>query len=160
MNSKVFLRCTLISLLLSIPSPLLIGLLITLISSMLATDLTWFLNVEGVSAMYAATVLAVFIVLLLGTMAVAMLASPTPKAVTAAMLAEVENDDRELGEVKWFNVNKGYGFITRASGEDVFVHFRAIRGKGHRTLAEGQKVRYHVVENERGLQADDVTVIT
>ena len=77
-----------------------------------------------------------------------------------AHLAELENDDREIGEVKWFNVNKGYGFITRDSGEDVFVHFRAIRGKGHRTLAEGQKVRYHVVENERGLQADDVTVIS
>ncbi|TFH88750.1 cold shock domain-containing protein [Billgrantia azerbaijanica] len=75
-------------------------------------------------------------------------------------IAEVENDDREIGEVKWFNVNKGYGFIKRDSGEDVFVHFRAIRGRGHRTLAEGQKVRYHVVKNERGLQANDVTVIT
>ncbi|WP_110655200.1 cold-shock protein [Salinicola halimionae] len=160
MNSKVILRCTLISLLLSIPSPLLIGLLITLISSMLATDLTWFLNVEGVSAMYGATVIAVFIVLWLGTLAMALLSPATPKAVTAAMLADVENDDRELGEVKWFNVNKGYGFITRTDGEDVFVHFRAIRGKGHRTLAEGQKVRYHVIENDRGLQADDVTVIT
>ena len=74
MNSKVILRCTLISLLLSIPSPLLIGLLITLISSVLATDLTWFLNVEGVSAMYAATVIAVFIVLWLGTLAMARLA--------------------------------------------------------------------------------------
>lgn len=160
MNSKVILRCTLISLLLSIPSPLLIGLLITLISSVLATDLTWFLNVEGVSAMYAATVIAVFIVLWLGTLAMALLAPATPKTATTAMLADVENDDRELGEVKWFNVNKGYGFITRADGEDVFVHFRAIRGKGHRTLAEGQKVRYHVIENDRGLQADDVTVIT
>ena len=50
--------------------------------------------------------------------------------------------------------------VTRDSGEDVFVHFRAIRGRGHRTLAEGQKVRYHIIENERGLQADDVTVIT
>ncbi|WP_110686225.1 cold-shock protein [Salinicola aestuarinus] len=160
MNSKTLLRCTLISLLLSIPSPLLIGLVITLISSMLAHDLTWFLDFEGVSALYAATVLAVFIILLLGTLAVTALAPQKTHAVTAAMLADVENDDRELGEVKWFNVNKGYGFITRASGEDVFVHFRAIRGKGHRTLAEGQKVRYYVVENDRGLQADDVTVIT
>ena len=64
-------------------------------------------------------------------------------------------------QANWLvNVNKGYGFITRDDGEDVFVHFRAIRGRGHRTLAEGQKVRYHVIQNERGLQADDVTVIT
>ena len=92
MNSKVILRCTLISLLLSIPSPLLIGLLITLISSVLATDLTWFLNVEGVSAMYAATVIAVFIVLWLGTLAMALLAPATPKTATAAMLADVIRD--------------------------------------------------------------------
>ncbi len=103
---------------------------------------------------YAAAALASFLLLLVATLAVNVL---TPQLVN---LAEVESDDREIGEVKWFNVNKGYGFITRDSGEDVFVHFRAIRGRGHRTLAEGQKVRYHVIENERGLQADDVTVIT
>ena len=103
---------------------------------------------------YVAAALAVFLLLLVATLAVNVL---TPQLVN---LAEVENDDREIGEVKWFNVNKGYGFITRDSGEDVFVHFRAIRGRGHRTLAEGQKVRYHIIENERGLQADDVTVIT
>ncbi|UZH12326.1 cold-shock protein [Halomonas sp. BDJS001] len=56
------------------------------------------------------------------------------------------NDGREEGEVKWFNTNKGYGFITRDNGEDVFVHFRAIRGRGPRMLAEGQIVRYHVIK--------------
>ena len=69
------------------------------------------------------------------------------------------NDGREEGDVKWFNTNKGYGFITRDNGEDVFVHFRAIRGRGPRMLAEGQIVRYHVIKNERGLQADDVSII-
>nr|WP_262927472.1 cold-shock protein [Phytohalomonas tamaricis] len=77
------------------------------------------------------------------------------------MVEDVESDDREIGVVKWFNVNKGYGFITNeGGGEDVFVHFRAIRGKGHRTLAEGQRVRFYAVQNDRGLQAEDVTVIT
>ncbi|MCA1771400.1 MAG: cold-shock protein [Halomonas sp.] len=69
------------------------------------------------------------------------------------------NDGREEGEVKWFNTNKGYGFITRDNGDDVFVHFRAIRGRGPRMLSEGQIVRYHVIKNERGLQADDVSII-
>lgn len=63
---------------------------------------------------------------------------------------------REGGNVKWFNVDKGFGFITRDSGDDVFVHFRSIRGKGHRTLRDGQRVEFVVSEGEKGLQADDV----
>ncbi|MDH2431919.1 cold-shock protein [Pokkaliibacter sp. MBI-7] len=70
-----------------------------------------------------------------------------------------ENDTRELGQVKWFNVNKGFGFVTRENGEDVFVHFRAIRGKGHRTLVQGQKVRFHVIQSDKGLQAEDVSIL-
>ena len=64
---------------------------------------------------------------------------------------------REGGHVKWFNTAKGYGFITRDSGDDVFVHFRAIRGSGHRSLKEGQRVEFSVSRAEKGLQADDVT---
>ncbi|MDO6512680.1 MULTISPECIES: cold-shock protein [Neptuniibacter] len=70
-----------------------------------------------------------------------------------------ENDDREQGTVKWFNVSKGFGFITRGEDDDVFVHFRNIRGRGHRSLAEGQKVRFHVRESDKGLQAEDVSVV-
>ncbi|MDV6320265.1 cold shock domain-containing protein [Chromohalobacter sp. HP20-39] len=155
MNRKIFLRCSFISVLLAIPSPLLIALFVTLSGSVLEFSLL--LEADGIAIAYSATALAVFVLLLLGTLSTQALA---PRSSQLAHLAELENDDREIGEVKWFNVNKGYGFITRDSGEDVFVHFRAIRGKGHRTLAEGQKVRYHVIENERGLQADDVTVIS
>ncbi|MBP0048426.1 cold-shock protein [Marinobacterium sp. AK62] len=61
--------------------------------------------------------------------------------------------------VKWFNVSKGFGFITRDNGDDVFVHFRNIRGRGHRSLNEGQKVRFNVRESEKGLQAEDVSVV-
>ena len=68
-------------------------------------------------------------------------------------------ENRELGTVKWFNDSKGYGFITRDSGRDVFVHFRAIRGDGHRTLGEGQRVEFSVVPGRKGPQADDVTII-
>lgn len=65
---------------------------------------------------------------------------------------------RETGTVKWFNTNKGFGFITRESGDDVFVHFRSIRGQGHRTLIEGQRVEFSITEGEKGLQAEDVAV--
>lgn len=72
---------------------------------------------------------------------------------------EDENDGREVGSVKWFNVSKGFGFITRENGDDVFVHFRNIRGRGHRSLNEGQKVRFSVRESDKGLQAEDVSIV-
>ncbi len=63
---------------------------------------------------------------------------------------------RETGTVKWFNDAKGYGFIQRESGPDVFVHFREIRGEGHRSLIEGQRVEFEVANGQKGLQAEDV----
>ncbi len=65
--------------------------------------------------------------------------------------------DRETGTVKWFNNSKGYGFIERDSGDDVFVHFRAIRGDGFRTLKDGQKVEFNLIDSQKGLQAEDVS---
>lgn len=70
------------------------------------------------------------------------------------------DDQREEGVVKWFNVNKGFGFIIRDAGGEVFVHFRSIRGTGHRTLREGQRVRFAAVDGEKGLQAEDVSILT
>lgn len=64
--------------------------------------------------------------------------------------------DREQGIVKWFNDSKGFGFIQRDSGEDIFVHFRAIQGDGYRSLADGEKVEFSVAEGEKGLQAEEV----
>jgi CspA family cold shock protein len=70
-----------------------------------------------------------------------------------------QEDVRETGTVKWFNVSKGFGFITRDQGEDIFVHFRSIRGRGHRFLKEGQKVKFDVIKGDKGLQADDVAIL-
>lgn len=67
--------------------------------------------------------------------------------------------NRQNGTVKWFNETKGYGFITPESGPDVFVHFRAIEGTGFKTLAEGQKVSFEVVQGQKGMQAEHVQVI-
>ncbi len=64
--------------------------------------------------------------------------------------------DREEGTVKWFNDAKGFGFIAREGGADVFVHFRAIQGDGFKSLQEGQKVSFKVVQGQKGLQADEV----
>lgn len=67
--------------------------------------------------------------------------------------------DREIGTVKWFNSEKGYGFITREEGNDVFVHHSAIQKSGFRALFEGQKVEFIVAENDKGAQAQDVTIV-
>lgn len=69
----------------------------------------------------------------------------------------IVGDGRETGTVKWFNAAKGFGFITRENGEDIFVHFRSIQGKGHRSLGEGQAVIFDVAESDKGLQAVDVS---
>ncbi|OOG58390.1 cold-shock protein [Rhodanobacter sp. C03] len=65
--------------------------------------------------------------------------------------------DRQIGTVKWFNDAKGFGFIARDNGPDVFVHFRAITGSGFKSLQEGQQVSFTVVQGQKGLQADEVS---
>lgn len=64
---------------------------------------------------------------------------------------------KEQGVVKWFNDAKGFGFIQRETGEDVFVHFRAIQGEGYCSLKEGQAVEFVVTTGDKGLQAEEVT---
>lgn len=64
---------------------------------------------------------------------------------------------REQGTVKWFNESKGYGFIQRSSGDDVFVHYSAIQGDGYRTLQDGAQVEFEVEQGPKGLQAVNVT---
>ncbi|BBI48271.1 hypothetical protein HORIV_06920 [Vreelandella olivaria] len=178
MNPKVVFRCFLISVLLAAPTPLLLAGIVHLTDSALAELWMAELAISGVSGVYIAVAIGSFIVLWIGTLASAAFApsivvapvahaKPTSRQPQAAAPLDDDeeedvidpNDGREEGEVKWFNTNKGYGFITRDNGEDVFVHFRAIRGRGPRMLAEGQIVRYHVIKNERGLQADDVSII-
>ncbi len=68
--------------------------------------------------------------------------------------------DRVTGTVKWFNGAKGFGFIAREGGEDVFVHYTAIRGDGFKNLEEGQNVEFEVTQGKKGLQATDVVVLS
>jgi len=67
--------------------------------------------------------------------------------------------ERETGTVKWFNSTKGFGFIERADGQDVFVHYSAIDSTGYRSLEEGQRVEFNVVDGQKGPQAQNVVVI-
>ncbi|TKV64442.1 cold shock domain-containing protein [Marinobacter panjinensis] len=99
-------------------------------------------------------------------------ASAAPRQAAPRKQAQPEYDDEdddfddttpegdEEGTVKWFNVKKGFGFIVRDSGDEVFVHFRAIRGRGRRVLRQGQLVRFSVVEADKGLQADNVSILS
>ena len=66
----------------------------------------------------------------------------------------------EQGTVKWFNDAKGFGFISRQNGEDVFVHFSAIQASGFKSLPEGQAVQFNVVKGPKGLQAENVRVVS
>lgn len=68
--------------------------------------------------------------------------------------------ERITGTVKWFNAAKGYGFIGRDGGDDVFVHYSAIQSDGYRSLKEGQKVEFSIEQGSKGLQAADVIPIT
>jgi cold shock protein len=74
-------------------------------------------------------------------------------------LKEKETQMKEKGTVKWFNAAKGYGFIQRENGEDVFVHFSAIQSQGYRSLNEGAAVEFEVTRGPKGLQAANVTIV-
>ncbi len=68
--------------------------------------------------------------------------------------------ERKQGTVKWFNSSKGYGFIQQEAGPDVFVHYQAINSEGFRSLEEGQKVEFAIVDGQKGPQANDVEVLS
>ncbi|NIM93322.1 MAG: cold shock domain-containing protein [Anaerolineales bacterium] len=68
--------------------------------------------------------------------------------------------ERETGRVKWFSPEKGYGFIERETGLDIFVHYTSIRGDGFRNLQEGQGVEFSITEGVKGPQAEDVIVVS
>lgn len=72
---------------------------------------------------------------------------------------ELDMSEQVTGTVKWFNDEKGFGFISREDGKDVFVHFSAIQGNGRRTLVEGQQVTMTVIQGQKGPQAENVSVI-
>lgn len=83
-------------------------------------------------------------------------ASPHPESESLAQSPPIQGGTRERGTVKWFNSAKGFGFIVRENGEEIFVHFRSIRGEGRRGLRDGQSVSFVVADSSKGPQAEDV----
>lgn len=109
---------------------------------------------QSFSMMFAPAQLPLLLTSFISILAACLLVVITSKG--SKQIVNLE-DGREQGTVKWFNAAKGFGFITRENGEDIFVHFRSIQGKGHRSLGEGQAVIFGVAEGDKGLQAVDVT---
>ncbi len=101
--------------------------------------------------------LAYFSIALLAAL-VTLLFTGKPVRKARATTATVANG-KETGSVKWFSASKGFGFITRDNGQDIFVHFRSINGNGQRVLREGQRVEFEVTEGSKGLQAEDVVAL-
>ena len=130
----------------------------SLIVSAIATGIaTQFLNDAALSSNKLALLAGLFFVSCVLTALVASNKDGAKSLINQPKPAN-SNKSRESGTVKWFNTNKGFGFITRDNGDDVFVHFRSIRGQGHRTLIEGQRVEFNVTKGEKGLQAEDVAI--
>ena len=81
------------------------------------------------------------------------------RSVSTALIEDLNMADREKGTVKWFNDAKGFGFIERENGEDVFVHHSAIQSEGFRTLSDGQQVEFEVVAGKKGPAAESVIAL-
>lgn len=125
------------------------ALLILAVVAQTVTLLAEWNSIGGFPALLPALACAVLAVLL-------HLAVSFYKSSPAAAAPSYDMSNRDTGTVKWFNTSKGFGFISRDSGDDIFVHFRAIRGEGHRVLVEGQRVEFSVMNRDKGLQAEDV----
>ena len=132
-----------------------ISIVISAISTAIATQL---LNAENISTTNGLITLAALIFVSTIASALAKSNPATAKTTNNQEINENSDNSRESGTVKWFNTSKGFDFITRDNGDDVFVHFRSIRGQGHRTLFEGQRVEFSITEGDKGLQAEDVAI--
>ncbi|MEJ2045401.1 MAG: cold shock domain-containing protein [Reinekea sp.] len=139
-----------VALVVALVGPIILSGALSLVSALAELSVAELLSLTVTPAKITAYTLSVVVLLLLIVFY---------QLIVEPLLERHEEDDREEGQVKWFNVSKGFGFVTRENGEDVFVHFRSIRGRGHRSLQEGQRVRFGVVESSKGLQAEDVTIV-
>lgn len=132
-----------------------ISLIVSIIASIISIQAH---AATGISESFSLLITPAYAKLWAISFASILIASILSAKTSSSASANVEiTGDQERGTVKWFNAAKGFGFITRESGEDVFVHFRSIQGKGHRSLGEGQAVIFSVTEGDKGLQAVDVT---
>jgi len=135
-----------------------VKLIISVAIAVVATALTaWYLGAgQNAPILFIAFCAATLATALLVSMP---LAGTAPAAAGSPQKAPRQAGKRQHGTVKWFNVSKGFGFITRDDGEEIFVHFRSIRGGGRRGLRDGQKVSFIVADSDKGPQAEDVEAL-
>ncbi|MFT7686529.1 MAG: CspA family cold shock protein [Candidatus Azotimanducaceae bacterium] len=124
---------------------------VSIVITAIASIIIGFLNSGGPSVPASISEWLVIAVIYCSTLAATFLGSTTTTETFYA--------GSETGTVKWFNIKKGYGFITRDQGDDIFVHYRNLQGKGRRVISEGQRVSFVVVDGDKGLQADEVETI-
>tara|TARA_R110000868_G_scaffold12141_1_gene58792 strand:- start:4608 stop:5159 length:552 start_codon:yes stop_codon:yes gene_type:complete len=171
-------KAILVALLIAIPAPLVLALLLSFTPEPLRLIAVGeFVEALGSTRGIAAYLIALVLFGIAGFLAIALSAkqpasqrsSSRPDSRASSQNYDEDEDDgydenspegNEEGTVKWFNVKKGFGFIVRDSGDEIFVHFRAIRGRGRRVLRQGQLVRFNVVEADKGLQADNVSILS
>jgi CspA family cold shock protein len=143
------------------PVSLFTKLIVSLVIAAIAATLTSIMKTGEVFDLW------LFVAFVLATAATALLvrdgtatsASPSVSSSSTGKVDEITSDNdtaREYGKVKWFNISKGFGFIIKEDGEEIFVHFRSIRGEGRRGLRDGQDVSFVVAESDKGPQAEDV----
>jgi CspA family cold shock protein len=144
------------------------NLIILCISITISAFITQFTTLAGLTAFFFNGFLAIVLMQVIQSIKTESIAKyfADRKAVKAAAkkasqsASKAASDpNRETGTVKWFDSNKGYGFITRSMGEDIFVHFRSIKGNGYRSLYEGQAVDFLVTEGSKGPQAEDIHIV-
>lgn len=143
---------------------LIIKLIISLVIAIIASTLTTLL-LQG-EAFNPQLLLAFFVATAATALVTGASAAPASTGVASTGVGQaaekttgtttVSDATRERGKVKWFNVSKGFGFIVKDDGEEIFVHFRSIRGEGRRGLRDGQTVSFVVAESDKGPQAEDV----
>lgn len=175
-------KAILVALLIAIPAPLVLALLLSFTPEpMLLVAAGEFIEALGSTRGITAYIITLIVFGVVGFLAVAIAAKQQParsgfQRSSASSTSRSHGADQnyaddegyddnspegdEEGTVKWFNVKKGFGFIVRESGDEVFVHFRAIRGSGRRVLRQGQLVRFSVVDADKGLQADNVSILS
>lgn len=119
----------------------------------------WFVNLAGRLPLPAAYLLLAWLAALAALLIYPRVTPVRGRPAAARREPVAPHAKKETGNVKWFSPSKGFGFITRDNGEDIFVHFRSIMGKGHRVLREGQRVEFAVIEGNKGLQAEDVITL-
>jgi len=159
MSTQSLSKKLLVSAIVALPFPFLLVVVLGLVSALPGNlGTTEFLSSAQGPTFYA---VAWFFFLAASTLSLIFSGSSASSSVSDDQNETDEDagpEGKEGGTVKWFNVNKGFGFITTDAGEDVFVHFRSIRGHGRRSLRQGQAVRFDLSDGEKGMQAENVSV--